>query len=193
MDETVENSLVYSDNELQINLSLDKSAKKKGPLWFDKHAPDNARLKKKFVLILVITCLFGLLQLMLSVFSGSLSLLGDSFHQIIDTLSVLVCLLALKYSLRKSNEQYTYGYHRLEVVGAIVCNVILIVIMVLLVQESVLRILTIAKPDYQPKIVGKIMIVGACIGIICDFFLIFTLKSSKEIVSFYKDHDKCCQ
>ncbi len=192
MDETIENSLVYSDNELQINMSLDKSTKKKGPLWFDKQVPDNSKLKRKFILILIMTCLFGLLQLMLSVFSGSISLLSDSFHQIIDTLSILVCLLALKYSLRKSNDKYTYGYHRLEIIGAIVCNIILVIIMVLMAQESIMRIMDMSKPDYKPKIVSKIMIIGACIGIICDIFLIFTLKSSKEIVSFYKEHDKCC-
>ncbi len=193
MDETIENSLVYSDNDLQINTSVDNSLKKKGPIWFDKQIPDRSKLRKKFILILVITCLFGLLQLMLSIYSGSLSLLNDSFHQIIDTISILVCLMALKFSMRKSNEKYTYGYHRLEIIGAIVCNLILIIIMVLLLQESIFRVIRMMKPGYQPKIVSKIMIIGACIGIICDFFLIFTLKSSKEIVSFYKDHDKCCR
>ena len=120
-------------------------------------------------------------------------MLGDSFHQLIDTASIFVCIWALRISARKPNDKFTYGYHRLEIIGAIICNTIFLVTSALLIQESIIRICTMTTDKYEPKIVSVIMIIGACIAITVDVVMLFLLKSKKEVAQFYNEYDQCCQ
>jgi cobalt-zinc-cadmium efflux system protein len=159
--------------------------------WYEKN-DNNKQLKTKFTLILFITLLFGLLQLGLSYFSSSLSLISDAFHQIIDSGSIFICLLAIKYSKKKANSQFTYGYYRIEILASLCCNVIIILVMGSIFVTSLMRICSNYIEGKEEVIIDpNLMIKSAVIGIICDIFLFLVLRS-KSFYNFYHSNHKCC-
>jgi len=167
-------------------------AKKRSP-WFKAKNKDNS-LQNRFALVLVVTIVFSIVQLILSYAAGSLSLINDAFHQLIDATGIVVCILALRFANKKANSKFTYGYHRLEIIGAICCNLVLIAIMILLVFESIDRIKNFRVSDENSKnsVNSGYMMTGAIISLISSSWIMYLLKSRKDVMEFYKNHDKCC-
>ena len=185
-----ENSLSNSTQNFNISTNFSSSCQSQKPHWFEKQS-SSSELKKKFILILFATLFFGFLQLVLSYFSSSLALINDSFHQIIDSSNFLVCILAINFSKKKGNTIFTYGYHRLEILGALFCNLILILLMFTLLIGSINRLYSTYYEEGEVFVINtSFMIKGAIVGIVCDFFLLFVLKS-KSFFKFYHGNHNC--
>lgn len=195
-----ENSLVYTNKEDSESASTHNGCqhghghehKHKKILWYQKKNKETG-VKRTFVIVLCVTVFFSFVQLIISYFAGSLSLINDAFHQLVDTSVIIVALIALHLSSKRNNSTYTYGYYRLEVIGAIVCNIVLIGVMCLLVWESIGRIFEIRKkdPSKENNINAGWMMAGAMVSIISSLWIMLLLKSRKDIMKFYKEHDKC--
>ena len=51
--------------------------------------------------------------------AGSLALLTDVAHLLCDLLGFLISMASMWLSMKPANKQYTFGYHRYEVLGAL--------------------------------------------------------------------------
>lgn len=51
--------------------------------------------------------------------SGSISVISDAFHLVTDLLGFGVSFLFLWFAKKKPNEKMSFGYHRMEVMGAL--------------------------------------------------------------------------
>lgn len=92
--------------------------------------------------------------------SGSLALLADAAHNLNDTASLGITLVARKIAGRDPDESRTFGYRRAEVIGAFVNLVTLVLIAVYLLVEAVERAL-----DPRP-IDGRLMMIVAGIALV---------------------------
>jgi cobalt-zinc-cadmium efflux system protein len=54
------------------------------------------------------------------VLARSLALLGDAGHVATDALSLAIAVLAARFAARPHTPAFTYGYHRTEVLAALV-------------------------------------------------------------------------
>ncbi len=78
--------------------------------------------------VLSLSILYFAAELVGSWFSGSLALLADAGHMLIDVAAIGLSLFALWIARKPADEQKTYGYHRVEILIALVNGATLIAI-----------------------------------------------------------------
>lgn len=71
--------------------------------------------------------------------AGSLAILSDSFHMLTDVIGYTLSYLALYYSGRPENKFYSYGYKRIEVIGAMLSILLIWVLAAGLIIEASFR------------------------------------------------------
>ncbi|HOB15614.1 MAG TPA: cation diffusion facilitator family transporter [Defluviitoga sp.] len=109
------------------------------------------------------------------ILSHSLALLSDAFHNLNDTLAILISFIANILSKKQDDSKRTYGYKRFEVLAAFVNTLFLMVISVFLFIEGI-------KNVFNPNIVtGNIMLSVAVVGLVGNLITVFLLfKDSKK-------------
>jgi zinc transporter 1 len=70
---------------------------------------------------------------------GSLALVADSFHMLNDVMSLIVALYAIKLAGQQSDHRYTYGWHRAEILAALVNGVFLLALCFSIFLEAIGR------------------------------------------------------
>lgn len=109
------------------------------------------------------------------ILSNSLALLSDAVHNLNDTLSLVISLIARKISKKGVNQNKTFGYKRAEIIGAFINLITLVIVALFLIKEGTERFF-----DPQP-IDGFTMFWVAIIGLFGNFITAALLfKESKE-------------
>lgn len=80
----------------------------------------------KIIILLIIDILFFLIELIVGYAVGSLALVADSFHMLNDVMSLIVALYAIKLANKTASTSLTYGWHRAEILAALVNGVFLL-------------------------------------------------------------------
>lgn len=109
---------------------------------------DRRRLKT----VLAITASVMVLQAFGGWLTGSLALIADSAHMAMDAGGVLLALGASYVAARPAGEKSTFGYHRAEVLAALVNAVVLLVLCVVLVSAGISRLVDPGEIDALPMI-----------------------------------------
>tara|TARA_R110002020_G_scaffold232366_2_gene443950 strand:- start:12542 stop:13558 length:1017 start_codon:yes stop_codon:yes gene_type:complete len=101
-------------------------------------------------------------QVIAGIYSGSVALLSDAAHNFNDANALLIAWFARRISKRKSNERYTFGYRRAELIGAVINLTLLGVIGLYLVYEGTSRFFA------PQEIIGWLMAAAALLALIVD-------------------------
>uniref|UniRef100_A0A7S3AW17 Cation efflux protein transmembrane domain-containing protein n=1 Tax=Haptolina ericina TaxID=156174 RepID=A0A7S3AW17_9EUKA len=89
----------------------------------------------------------------------------DAAHMLSDVAGFLVSVLALILSGREANAEYSFGYHRAEVLGAVASIFVVWLMTGILVWEAITRLIT-------PEVVdGKVMFIVSSLGIVMNLVL----------------------
>lgn len=97
--------------------------------------------KARLFLAIVINLLLTLFQIVGGIYSGSLALIADALHNLSDALALGIAWIARLIAQKPSDEDYTYGYGRSELIGAMVNLTSLIIIGFYLIYEGVYRLI----------------------------------------------------
>ena len=98
--------------------------------------------------------------------SNSLALLSDAIHMLTDFSGFLVSFMSIWISKKKPSKRMSYGYHRAEIVGALISVLLIWVFTVWIVWEGVERVL---NQNYE--INGLIMGITAFAGLISNIVM----------------------
>ncbi len=123
-----------------------------------------ARLVQKRQLQIVIALSGGILVVEMAggLLSGSLALLSDAGHVLTDVLALVLSLMAVRFSSLPATPAKTYGYHRIEILTALVNGALLIGISIGILYKAVGRFV-----DPVPIHSGVMMGV-ACAGLVAN-------------------------
>ena len=94
-------------------------------------------------------------KLLAGVFTGSLSMLGESFHSLSDSFASLIAYLTLKFSDRKS-QKFPYGLYKLENIGSISIAIFLFIASYEILQRA-FKQEVIIKEDYLALGIGVVL------------------------------------
>lgn len=119
------------------------------------------------VVILVFS--FMLLEIWGHFHSNSLSLLADSVHLFVDFFGFCISLMALKLTKKRPTSAMSFGYSRIEILGALFSVALIYLATFYLIFESYKRIMTPRKIDSEVFLV--ISIVGFLANLICLYLL----------------------
>ncbi|KAH8120454.1 cation efflux protein [Phellopilus nigrolimitatus] len=122
-------------------------------------------------LLLFIDVIFFLVELIVGYAVGSLALVADSFHMLNDIMSLIVALYAIKLTsqnITETDTKYSYGWHRAEILAALVNGVFLLALCFSIFMEAIERFFS--TPEISnPKLV---VIVGS-LGLASNIFGLF--------------------
>ncbi|MEZ4524201.1 MAG: cation diffusion facilitator family transporter, partial [Thermomicrobiales bacterium] len=114
-------------------------------------------------------------QIVGGVIAGSLSLVADALHNLNDAASLVIALVARRFSERPADRRRTFGYRRAETIGALINLTTLIIVGLYLIYEAVQRYFE------QQAIDGWIVIIIAGVALAVDIgTALLTYAGSKE-------------
>lgn len=95
--------------------------------------------------------------------SNSLALLSDAVHNLNDTVSLGITLVARKISKKGASSSKTFGYKRAEIIGAFINLITLVIVALFLIKEGIERF-------FDPQTIdGYTMFWVAIVGLIGNF------------------------
>lgn len=115
---------------------------------------------------------------------GSVALISDAIHMLFDSLSYVMAYIASYVAIHyKTNNQWTYGYHRLEPVSAFINGLLLIPMVAFIIWESYQRFLQPIEIGILPTL--SIAIFGLGINLVSVYILEGDSMSLNEKGAFY--------
>ncbi|TSD67802.1 cation transporter [Inquilinus sp. KBS0705] len=138
------------------------------------HAPKIDHLNAAFIWGIVLNSAFVVVEVIMGLISGSLSLLTDAGHNLSDVASLALALLAFKLAKAKSNSQYTYGYKRSTIIVSFFNAMILFVAVGFIIYEAVMRFI------HPEPIAGGTVAWVAFIGIAINAFTAWLFVKDKD-------------
>ena len=93
----------------------------------------------RFTLAIVLTVM--VVEILGGVFSGSLALLGDAGHMLVDALALGLSLFAIRAAQRPATATKTFGYHRVEILAALANGTILVLVSAYIFYQAYQRFL----------------------------------------------------
>lgn len=127
------------------------------------HAKDayGNNIRRVFWSLLVIGG-FLVVEVIVGIISGSLALLADAAHMLVDTVALLFAWIAFKLSQRPADQVRTYGYHRFPVLAAFTNGISLIFIIGWIFIEAAGRLM------HPTEVLSGPMLVVAVLGLIVN-------------------------
>jgi cobalt-zinc-cadmium efflux system protein len=136
---------------------------------------DNKISEKKLLIAVILNFAITLAEVIGGLFSNSLALLSDAFHNLGDGIAVFIAYLAHRISKRDSNKRKTFGYKRIEILAAFINSTFLVAICIFLIYLAIDRF------RHPEPINGLIMFIVAAIGLSANVVAVFLLKSDSKI------------
>jgi cobalt-zinc-cadmium efflux system protein len=111
--------------------------------------------KRRLLAVFGLTAGFLVIEAAVGLWTGSLSLLADATHMLVDAGGILLSLLAVWFAERPATPAKTYGYYRVEILAALVNGVVLCVMAIAILVATYERM-------WQPPLVpgGPILAVA---------------------------------
>jgi cobalt-zinc-cadmium efflux system protein len=109
--------------------------------------------------------------------SGSLALISDAGHMLIDALALGLAAFAGWLALRPASYRHSYGLVRAEVVAALVNSLLMLALMAGIVWEAIARL---NAP--QPVQGGPVMVI-ASIGLVVNIFVAYQLSRGEQTLN----------
>jgi cobalt-zinc-cadmium efflux system protein len=109
------------------------------------------------------------------VLARSLALLGDSGHVATDALSLGIAVLATRFAARPHTPTFTYGYHRIEVLAALINGATLVSVSGYVFYEAYGRL---ASPA---QVQGSTMAAVALAGLLANLVMVSLLKEGRRV------------
>jgi cation diffusion facilitator family transporter len=116
-------------------------------------------------------------EVILGTVVGSLAILSDGAHALLDALTMLVLFFTTRASLKPPDEEHMYGHEKFESIGSLVGGIALIGVALLIMYEAVLRIMKNTSITLSLEYAGFIAI-GYTLCV--DFIRISILRKAVE-------------
>ncbi|XP_032838828.2 zinc transporter 4 [Tyto alba] len=143
------------------------------------------KVKKRLTLAALLYLLFMTGELIGGYVANSLAIMTDALHMLTDLSGIILTLLALWLSAKSPTKRFTFGFHRLEVLSAIISVLLVYILMAFLLYEAVQRTI---HMDYE--INGDIMLITAAVGVAVNLIMGFLLNQSGHLHSHSHSHPR---
>jgi cobalt-zinc-cadmium efflux system protein len=135
-------------------------------------AQRNLQGRKRLIIALAIILTILVVEFIGGFLSNSLSLMGDAAHMLVDALALGLSLFAINVAAKPATTEKTYGFHRAEIIVALVNGIILILISLFIFYQAYNRFMN------PPEIQAPIMLIVAAIGLVANICAMLVLRKS---------------
>ncbi|KAE8281845.1 Zinc transporter 8 [Larimichthys crocea] len=149
-----------------------------------KHCHDNSHAqedrerekkvaRKRLYVVSVICMIFMIGEILGGYFAGSLAVMTDAAHLLVDFTSFIISLLSLWLSSRPATHKLNYGWHRAEILGALLSVFTIWLVTGVLVYLAVERLIS---DDYT--IEGTVMLITSGCAVLANIIMALVLHQS---------------
>lgn len=124
-----------------------------------------------FVFLMNLT--FNIIVIIGGLATNSVAILADCIHDLSDTLSIAFAWVLEHVSQKDSNDNYSYGYQRFSILGAIIISIFIIIMACIILQEAIPRIFSPEEVDAEG------MLLVAIVGIIFKSISVYRLHGGE--------------
>ena len=183
-EEQINNNKNANTKYQQYSSSDDESSHAEKNAEKFRKQQDNAI--RKLIWVCVICTIFMTIEIIGGYLANSIAIMSDAAHLLSDLLGFFISIISIYISRKVAQHNMSYGYHRAEIIGALVSIVLIWALTLWLLYEATLRIIS------PPHVDGFIMIIIAVIGFTFNVIMGVVLAKSGVPHShgFHKhDHD----
>ncbi len=123
--------------------------------------------KKSILMAFFLNFFFAIFEFFGGLLSKSVAIMSDALHDAGDALSIGLSYFLERKSEKKPNADYTFGYQRYSVLGALITTIILTVGSLVVIVSSVMRLFKPLAVNYNG------MIILAIIGFLVNFLGVY--------------------
>lgn len=139
------------------------------------HHFDPSGNKKGLMIALIITVGIMFLEFFGGLITNSLALLSDSGHMLNDASSLALSLVAVWFATKPASPNKTYGFHRFEILAALLNGVTLFVVAGFIIVEAYGRFFE------PPTVASGSMMLIACIGLLANVASAWSLMRKGDV------------
>lgn len=119
-------------------------------------------ISKRLLFAIILTAITLVAEIVGGIWSNSLALLSDAGHVFLDLFALLLSLGAIKLAAQPASGKHSYGWHRAEVLAALINGLTVLLMAVAILFEGGKRLLTPEEVKTMP------MLVIAVLGLIAN-------------------------
>ena len=128
----------------------------------------------KLWLVFVISVSIFVIEIVGGILSNSLALISDSLHVLLDFSAIGISLVAFRIAKKPHSTKLSFGFHRIEIIAALVNGITLILVSCFIFYESYKRFL-------EPQDIQINMLIGfAVVGFAANLAMMFILKKDSH-------------
>jgi cobalt-zinc-cadmium efflux system protein len=136
----------------------------------DGHDHDHPDVRgRKLLAAFLLTLLMLLAEAVGGLWSGSLALLADAGHMMVDALALALAFIGARLALRPADARRSYGYGRLEVLAGFVNALTQFVLVGFIAYEAITRLL------HPGAILSGVMLAVAVVGLLVNLLVLRVL------------------
>ena len=158
-------NLTGKEQEIKVIPKMSLSKHFSNSKFQEKLKLENKVAMFKLKIISTVCCSFMIIEFICGYLAGSLAIMSDATHLLSDLAGFLISLFSLIVAMKPANRDFTFGYHRFEVLGALASILIIWGLTVWLLMAAVWRI------QHPNPIVGFLMVCIAAGGLIFNIIM----------------------
>uniref|UniRef100_A0A8C3F2L5 Proton-coupled zinc antiporter SLC30A8 n=1 Tax=Chrysemys picta bellii TaxID=8478 RepID=A0A8C3F2L5_CHRPI len=133
---------------------------------YESRKIEQCQAKRKLYAASIICLIFMTAEIIGGQISGSLAVITDAAHILVDLTSFLISLCSLWLSTKPSTKRLTFGWHRAEILGALMSLLIIWVVTGVLTYLASMRLL---QPNYE--IEATVMLITSGCAVVANVIL----------------------
>ena len=113
------------------------------------------KASKNLAFVFFVNLIFNIIVIIGGLATNSMAILADCIHDMSDTISMAVAWILEHISQKDSSDNFSYGYQRFSILGAVITSIFVIVIAFFILQEAIPRLFSPQEVD-----AGGMLLVG---------------------------------
>ena len=146
------------------------------------HFHINPALQRRFILAIILTSLILVAEVAGGIISGSLALLSDAAHVFMDIFALALSFFAMRLAARPPDDRHSYGWHRAEVMAALINGSSLVIMAIGIWVEAFKRFRN------PVEIRSTEMLIIAVIGLVVNLVVAYILGGHATREHEHEDH-----
>ena len=142
---------------------------------------------KNIFIAFILNLFFSIFELIGGLLTNSVSITADSIHDFGDAISIFISLILEKVSNKKPNKDYTFGYLRYSILGALITCSILFVGSIFVIYSAINRLINPVKVNYDGML--ALSIIGILVNVIASRITSNTENLNEKTVSLHMLED----
>ncbi|CAH1776086.1 unnamed protein product [Owenia fusiformis] len=130
------------------------------------------KARRQLILASILCLVFMIGEIVGGVLAGSLAIMTDAAHLLTDFASFMISLLSIYLASRPATKLLSFGWHRTEIIGALLSVLLIWVVTGILVFLAIQRVM---QNDYE--INATIMLITSGVGVAFNFVMGCTLHT----------------